>query len=307
MPGPPAGPPSGSGGPPVCPRHPDRESYVRCQRCERPTCPECQREAPVGVQCVDCVRLAARQSPSATTAFGGTVRSGRPVVTLTVMGLCLVVYLLQRVSPDVTLRFAFAPALAAVEPWRFLTAAFLHSPGSLLHIGFNLYALYLTGPFLEQVLGRVRFAALYLLSALGGSVGYLVLTGPTAGFTVGASGAVFGLFAALLVVQRRLGRRSGQIVGLLVINFVLGLVVPNIAWQAHLGGLLTGGAVAAALVVVPGLLGASGSAGTAGLPSGGERRAAQRRRDAVQLGGALVVLGVLVVLAVVRLSLEGFL
>jgi len=119
-----------------------------------------------------------------------------------------------------------------------------------------MYALWITGPFLEQMLGRWRFAALYLLSALGGSVGYLVLAGgPTsdAWYTavVGASGAVFGLFGAILLVLRRTGRSATQIVVLIGINFAIGLFVPGIAWQAHLGGLVVGAALGAAYAYAP--------------------------------------------------------
>ena len=183
------------------------------------------------------------------------MRDGRPVVTLTIIGLCVVSYLLQRVLPGWTQQWAFAPFAGEVEPWRFLTAAFLHSPGSLIHIAFNMYALWLVGPYLEQALGRWRFVALYVLAAIGGQVGVTLLAS-TAGVgwlttVVGASGAVFGLFGAILVVLRRLGRDARQIVVFLVINAALGFVLPNIAWQAHLGGLLTGLALGAAYAYAP--------------------------------------------------------
>ena len=243
-------------GPPVCPRHPDRVAYVRCQRCGRPACPDCQRPAAVGIQCVDCVREAARQAPVTRTVLGGRVRDGRPVVTLTIIGLCVVSYLLQRAVPSWTSQWAFAPFAGEVEPWRFLTAAFLHSPGSLLHIAFNMYALWLVGPYLEQALGRWRFVSLYVLAAIGGQVGVTLLASPTQDgrwFTavVGASGAVFGLLDAILVVLRRLGRDARQIMVFLVINAVLGFVLPGIAWQAHLGGLVTGLALGAAYAYAP--------------------------------------------------------
>lgn len=241
--------------PPVCPRHPDRIAYVRCQRCGRPTCPECQRPAAVGVQCVDCVREGQRAQRPARTAFGGRLTGGRPVVTLTLIGLCVVSYVLQQVSDRWTIDLAFVPFLGETEPWRFLTSAFLHSPSSLFHILFNMVALWSVGPFLEASLGRWRFLALYLLSAIGGSVMFLLLATPYSAswFTVlvGASGAVFGLFGAVLVVLRRVGRSAGGIVGVLLINAVLGFVLPGVAWQAHLGGLVVGAALGAAFAYAP--------------------------------------------------------
>ncbi len=225
----------GAAAEPVCPRHPDRVSYVRCQRCERPVCPECQRAAAVGVQCVDCVREQNKGVRTARTPFGAAVtQGGRPVVTLTIIGLCAVAWLLQQVNSQVTVDFSFYPPYALSEPWRLLTAAFLHSQSSPLHILFNMYALWVTGPYLEQLFGRVRFVALYLISALGGSIGYLVLASADlengSGWltpTVGASGAVFGLFGAFFVVQRRLNRDATQVLVLIAINFAFGFVVPT--------------------------------------------------------------------------------
>lgn len=249
--------PSGGGAAvvPVCPRHPDRESYVRCQRCERPTCPDCQRPAAVGIQCVDCVREQAKGTRVTRTAFGGVAVAGRPVVTLTIVGLCVLAYLMQQLpGSTVTQDYEFSPPFAVSEPWRLLSAAFLHAPTQPLHILFNMYALWLTGPYLESLLGRLRFAALYLISAIGGSVGYLLLADPFSRSwvvgTVGASGAVFGLFGAFFVVQRRLHRDAGPVVAMIVINLAFSFL-PNVAWQAHLGGLVTGLAVSAILVHAP--------------------------------------------------------
>lgn len=265
-------------GVPVCPRHPDRESYVRCQRCERPVCAQCQRDAAVGVQCVDCVREASAGARQARTTFGGRIGDGRPLVTWALMALCGLAFVAQRVPGlDVTFQYGFAGVVAAQEPWRFLTAAFLHSPSWFFHILLNMYALYLIGPYLEDLFGRARFLSLYLVSAFGGSVGYLLLADPRQ-LTVGASGAVFGLFGALAVVQRKMGRDFGQILVLIAINTVFGFIVPNIAWQAHLGGLVTGAAVAAVLAYAP-----------------------RERRTAVQVGGLTAIAVVLLVMAVLGL------
>ena len=239
---------------PVCPRHPDRVSYVRCQRCGRPACPECQRPAAVGIQCVDCVRDAQRQAPATRTIFGGTVRQGRPLVTFSLIGACVALFLAQLAIPGVTDALAYAgiytSGIVPPEPWRMITAAFLHSTGFLLHIGFNMYALWIIGQALEPLLGRARFLALYLIAAFGGSVAVLLLTNPLQG-VVGASGAVFGLFGAMLIVQRRRGGDVRQLVVLIAINTVLGFVVSGISWQAHLGGLLAGSAAAAIIAYTP--------------------------------------------------------
>lgn len=242
---------------PVCPRHPDRESHVRCQRCARPVCPECQRPAAVGVQCVDCVRESARSTPARRTQFGGLVSGGRAGrVTYALIGLNVVVWLLEYVQPSVVRSFSLVPYAAYSEPWRIITSAFLHSPSSIFHILFNMFALWQLGPYLETLLGRVRFTLLYLVSAVGGSAGVILLAAaPPAGtspsvavavaegwFTqvVGASGAVFGLFGALLVLNRHLGRTTAGIGVILLINAVIGFTVPGIAWQAHVGGFVAG-------------------------------------------------------------------
>ncbi|MGO4340451.1 rhomboid family intramembrane serine protease [Pedococcus sp. 2YAF34] len=241
--------------PPVCPRHPDRVSYVRCQRCHRPVCPECQRPAAVGVQCVDCVREQARTVRSATTVFGGRV-TDTPRVSYAIIGICVLVYVLQTITPGLTRDIWFVPVLGESEPWRFLTSAFAH--GSVTHILFNMLALWMVGAqYLERLLGAARYAAVYLVSAVGGSVAYLLMSSPPSNDfatrsmwltpAVGASGAVFGLFGALLVLNRHLGRSSAGMYATIGINAVIGFVVPNVAWQAHLGGLVTGAALAAVI------------------------------------------------------------
>jgi membrane associated rhomboid family serine protease len=245
--------------PPVCARHPDRVAYVRCQRCGRPTCPECQRPAAVGIQCVDCVREQAKTVRRGRTVFGGQVTTGNPAVTSSIIVAAVAVWLLQLASGGVTNALDFVPALGWSEPWRFLTSAFAHSPAMPLHILFNMYALWIVGQYVEQLLGQARYLALYLISALGGGVLVLLLAFPPVPGTadavgsawttgvVGASGAVFGLFGALLVLNRHLGRSSAGMYATLLINAVFGFVVPRISWQGHLGGFLAG--VAAAAVI----------------------------------------------------------
>lgn len=281
---------------PTCPRHPDRVAYVRCQRCGRPTCPECQRAAAVGIQCVDCVSTAAKEAPKATSRFGAPARSAgeRPQATFALIAICVVLYIGQRTVPGLTQDLSFRPVLAASEPWRALTSAFMHSPGSLFHLGFNMFALYIIGGYLEPMLGKLRFVLLYLISALGGSAGVVVLATVPEGWltsVVGASGAVFGLFAAVLVLNWRLGRETGGILGLLLVNAVLGFVLPNIAWQAHLGGALTGAALAGLLVATS---------------APGREPDAVRRRRWVWPGFALVTLVVIGLAALRIAAVQGF-
>ena len=273
----------------MCPRHPDRVAYVRCQRCARPVCPECQRPAAVGVQCVDCVREQARSVRSTRTVFGGNV-TDTPVVSYAVIGLCALVYVALVVRPGLTGDLAVVPFLGARAPWRFLTAAFAH--GNVTHILFNMLALWMVGAqYLERLLGAGRYAAVYLVSALGGSVCYLLMSFPPQTAqeaqdslwlqgAVGASGAVFGLFGALLVLNRHLGRSSAGMYVTIGLNAVIGFVVPNVAWQAHLGGLITGAAVAAVIAATR-----------------------TKERQALQWPGIALVLVVLVALAVAKYAL----
>jgi len=200
------------------------------------------------------VAEAARALPTTRTALGGVRHDGRPVVTLTLIGLCVVSFVLQLAVPGWTQRWIFSPVLGFYDPWRFLTVAFLHSTSSYLHIVFNMVALWYVGPMLEKVLGRTRLVTLFVLCAIGGSVGSLLLAtsnGALAQLSVGASGAVFGFFGAALVVTHRLGGDYRGILGLIGINLVFGFVVSNIAWQAHVGGLVTGVLLAAAYAYAP--------------------------------------------------------
>jgi membrane associated rhomboid family serine protease len=184
-------------------------------------------------------------------------------VTFGIIAACALLYVLQWLIPgqavEQTLAFASVyatPEFGHFEPWRMLTSAFLHSQGFILHIVLNMYMLWVFGQALEPLLGRLRFMALYLISAIGGSVGFVLLTptvipGRPFDWVVGASGAIFGLFGAMLVVQRHRGGDTKQLWVLIAINGVIGFIVPQIAWQAHLGGLVTGAACAAAIAYVP--------------------------------------------------------
>lgn len=237
---------------PTCPRHPERVAYVRCQRCNRPVCPDCQRQAPVGVQCVDCVQTAAKQIRPQRTIFGGRTVSA-PYATMTLIGINVAVYLLGMVTPLVRDLLIFWPAVGTFEPYRAITTGFLH--GGILHLALNMYALWLIGTVLEQALGRWRFLSLYFLSLFGGTVAVVLFATPgelswRIG-VVGASGAVFGLFSAIFFVMRHIGRNVQQILIVVVANFVFSFTVPNISWQAHLGGLVVGAALALIFTRLP--------------------------------------------------------
>jgi membrane associated rhomboid family serine protease len=251
----------GGSGVPTCFRHPGRETYVSCVRCGRHACPDCLRSAPVGQQCVECIRGASRGTPAPRTVFGGRIAAGAPV-TWTLVGINVVIYLIELANNKVIDYFAMiggpvrdaalggqVVGVADHEYYRLITAAFLHST-TPLHILFNMWALVVVGPSLEQALGRLRFIVVYLMSALGGSVLFYYL-GATNVPSVGASGAIFGLFGAWFVVARRLRLDARGILVLIGVNLVISFTIPNIAWQAHVGGLITGAALTAAYAYAP--------------------------------------------------------
>ncbi|MDR1825271.1 MAG: rhomboid family intramembrane serine protease [Bifidobacteriaceae bacterium] len=259
-----AGQPANGAGPEgtqYCYRHPGTPAYVRCQRCGRPICPACQIPAAVGVQCPECVQQANRTAPAARSILGAPISRGHlPLLTIGALVLCVIGYVAQLAtgganSGTVTQHLVFAPIMAREEPWRLITSAFLH--GSPLHLLFNGYALWVVGSFVERLLGRWRFAALFLLSAIGGNVAVLVWArivntwGSWLQGTLGASGAVFGLFATTLILSRRLGGNMSGILSVIAINLVFSFTVPNVSWQGHIGGLLLGGALAALFVYTP--------------------------------------------------------
>ncbi|SFJ46173.1 Membrane associated serine protease, rhomboid family [Streptosporangium canum] len=260
---------------PTCYRHPGRETYVRCQRCERPICPDCMRDASVGFQCPECVAQGNKTVRQAQSTFGGRAVT-TPRVTWALLIVNILAYAAETLSPSVVSAFQMSSGHVAFlgEWWRLITGAFLHMPLSaggfaLTHILFNMWALYAIGPELERRLGSLRFLVLYLLSALGGSVA-IYLFGIAA---VGASGAIYGMFGAMFVVSKKLGYDARGVLWLIGINVVLTFTVSNISWQGHLGGLVTGAIVAGILAYAP-----------------------PKSRNAVQWGGCAAVLVVLVAL-----------
>lgn len=234
-----------------CYRHPDRQSFVLCQRCGRTICGECQTPAAVGVVCPECMRQQRAAAPR-TRSRVLAATSGTPVVTYGLIGVCVAVYLLQWLPGlDATSRLWWAGLYSypfAFEPWRMVTSMFAHSQSFVFHILLNMYMLWILGRMLEPALGRARFLALYLMAGVGGSLGVLFLSDPRVP-TIGASGAIFGLMGAFFVIQRRLGGNAVQLLVLIGINLVIGFLPGlNIAWQAHLGGLVVGALVGFILV-----------------------------------------------------------
>lgn len=234
----------------TCYRHPDRETGVSCSDCGRGICPDCMTFGPVGIRCPEHsgrpqgaakVIKGVQRSPVAG-GDGGFVAKGLIAVNVGV-------YLLQLAlgAPIYADRgwiyehgALFGPLVATGEWWRLVTAAFLHY--GFIHLGMNMLILYLFGPALERVLGSMRFLLLYLAAGLAGSAGALLLS-PLA-VTVGASGAIYGLFGAILVLERQ-GTYvfGGSVLPLLVINLAITFVIPGISIGGHLGG-LAGGALA---------------------------------------------------------------
>ncbi|MEV5849529.1 rhomboid family intramembrane serine protease [Streptomyces sp. NPDC051985] len=279
---------------PMCYRHPDRETGVHCTRCERPICPECMVSASVGFQCPECVRgTAPGQSgppPAAAqprTIAGGTITADPRLLTKILIGINIAVFLVQlSVGDSFTNRFdligqAWFPQYGDVEGiaqgqyYRMLTSMFLHDSSNYMHIVFNMLSLWWIGGPLEAALGRARYLTLYLVSGLAGSALTYLLAAQNQP-SLGASGAIFGLFGATAVLIRRLNYDMRPIIALLVINLIF-TFSGGIAWQAHIGGLVAGVITGYAMVHAP-----------------------RERRNLIQYGTCALVLVLAVVLTVVR-------
>jgi membrane associated rhomboid family serine protease len=180
-------------------------------------------------------------SPPVRSRVGGRFASA--AVTWSVVLACIAIFLWQSATGglrgSVSLSLIFFPQLVVLEPWTVVTSLFAHA--SVIHLAFNMYSLYALGPELEQALGHRRFAVLYFLSGIGGSVGVLLLDSSP---VLGASGAIFGLLGAYFVIARKLGGSSKQLILVIALNLAIGFVIPNVAWQAHIGGLIVGCLVA---------------------------------------------------------------
>jgi membrane associated rhomboid family serine protease len=237
----------------TCYRHPDRETGVSCSNCGRPICPDCMTSTSVGMRCPECARERTKVR-TGTAAFG---RAGATPATTVLIAINVIAFLIEIGSGsgglsgggNVIDNFSvFAPKIADGEWYRVLTGGFLHA--GLLHIAFNMYALYILGQLLEPAFGTTRFIAMYFASLFAGSLGVILLEPSTP--AVGASGAIFGLFAAAFVIARgrRLEAIAAQLGVLLVVNLALTFGIPGIAIGAHLFG--AGAGVLLGLLILAG-------------------------------------------------------
>lgn len=224
-----------------CYVHANTPTGLRCTRCDRPICGRCSIPASVGQHCPDCVAEARRGAPKVRSVL----RAAAPAVVAIIV-LDVLVYFAQRLIPGLTPRFAsYPPEIASGEWWRLASAMFLHSPGFLFHILANMFALYLYGPDVEQAFGTRRFVVLYLVSGLVATASSYAF-GPCHAFSVGASGAIFGVIGALLVYiynRRRSAVAAQALRGILMIvglNLLIGFAIPHIDKFAHMGGLVGG-------------------------------------------------------------------
>jgi membrane associated rhomboid family serine protease len=250
--------------------------------------------ASVGFQCPECVRDGRKSVRQPTTVFGGRTAANPHAVTYALIGLNVLVFLGELGSTAFVRRFEQYGALygfgtghhpvtgiAHGEYYRLLTSMFLHEPPSaggafFLHILFNMWCLFVVGPPLEALLGRVRFVVMYLLTGLAGSVLAYLLTAPNVA-ELGASGAIFGLFGALLIVGRRLRLNIQPIAMTIGLNLVLTFSFPGISWEAHIGGLVAGAGLAAAWAYAP-----------------------RTRRTAIQVASSLALAALLVIIVILR-------
>jgi membrane associated rhomboid family serine protease len=240
-----------------CYRHPDRETGLSCSECGRPICADCATFAPVGIRCPE--HAGARRGPATRIrprpvrrAPGVALATGRAPITRALVAINVAIYLIGAsqggglsdpgssiVRPGSLYRHMvlFGPWVPHGGWFRLVTAMFLHE--NLLHIGFNMVALYLIGGPVEQYLGRARYAGLYFVSGLAGSAGALLQTPTTP--VLGASGAIFGILGAMMIIEWQVtGRLAGNAMTWIVINLAISFTIPNISWGGHVGGLIGG-------------------------------------------------------------------
>jgi membrane associated rhomboid family serine protease len=205
--------------------------------------------AAVGFQCPECVQEGRKSVREGRTVFGGKVHKNQGLVTTILVVTCVVIWIFQIAVPSLTGRFdVYGLAIASGQWYRLLTAGFLHL--STLHILFNMWALWVLGRPLEEMLGRIRFTSLYFTSLLAGTTASYLFLDPQ-NSSAGASGAIFGLAAGLIVVARRMDWNLSWLVGIVVLNFLLAFIDTGIDWHAHIGGFVAGLIVTSVFVYTP--------------------------------------------------------
>jgi membrane associated rhomboid family serine protease len=232
--------------PATCYRHPDRETGLSCSECGRPICVDCMSVAPVGIRCPDHATTGGRSAAQTLKGARPSLSRDSMIVTKVLIGFIALFYLVGVTqgaginSPGGRLYekfWLYGPWVADGDWWRLITSAFLHA--SLLHITFNVLALWWIGGPLEAAIGHWRYLAIYGVSGLAGSAGALLAT-PQA-VTVGASGAIFGLLGAMVVIQwQTTGSVAGPAMTLILINLAITFAIPGISYGGHLGGLAGG-------------------------------------------------------------------
>lgn len=264
---------------PTCYRHPDQQTWIRCQRCDRPICPACMQPGSVGFQCPECVATGRRQTRRVQLRYGGEPVANQRVTSMSLIGVNVavwvavlltggafgLVYNLLALLPQgmcpvgdrillvgpiacTAAGAEWVPGVATGAPWQILTSGFTHS--AVWHIGFNMLVLWMLGPAIEQVLGRSRYLAVYFIALLGGSAGVMLFS-PGYSSTAGASGAIYGLIGALLLIAIK---HKGDVRGILFwlgLNVVLSFTWAGISWQGHIGGLIGGAAATALIIYLP--------------------------------------------------------
>lgn len=225
----------------TCYRHPERRAGVTCQRCNRPICPSCMAQASVGFHCPEC----AYGSPQRVYTARSLAALHRPVITQVLIAIDVVAYLATSSSNNVRDFYLYGPAVASGEWYRIVTGGFMHA--GLLHLGMNMFALWILGSQVEAVTGRLRFSLIYGAALLTGSLGVMILSPGSA--TVGASGAIFGLlgFAVANQFARGISLMQSGLGAILLINLLFTIGVPGISIGGHLGG-LAGGYVCGVIV-----------------------------------------------------------
>lgn len=239
---------------PACYRHPNEPTRIVCQRCGRPICPQCMVPGSVGFQCPECVQQGMRQTRQNKLPYGGNRGTNPKTTSIVLAAINAVVWVILMLSggysgvPMAYLSLSPSDVAFGGAWWQLITSGFSHV--EVWHIGFNLLVLYLLGPNVEQIVGRWKFLAIYFIALLGGSASVMLFSHPL-GATLGASGAIYGLLGAVLMLALK---HKGDVRGILTwigLNVLVSFLWANVSWQGHLGGLVGGVLATAAVIYLP--------------------------------------------------------